>query len=223
VSAKKPPMISNQKRRLLSSISDDADAKIRSLAKTELARAYPRLLEEAKKRLKKHFNPQDYLTVEQLVQRFYLSYQLLEIKPPDPEKLDAKLFRKEKEKWEKIWTDAAENADRLLSVGMVEQIKKLLANLAPSSDGKQKRIAPTSLDGLNEFLATFNPRNMQNNQQLKALADRAKEIIKGVNPEVLRQSKNARDFVRVGFEQIEKKLAPMVESKPTRAISLEDE
>jgi hypothetical protein len=187
-----------------------------------LVRAYPGLLAEAKKRLKKEFNESDYPKVAELKQRFSISYQLLEIKPPQAEKMSDKIFREEKAKWEQLWSDAAANAERVLQAGMIEQINELMKKLETGSDGKPKQIRPTALDSINEFLSTFNPRNMQNNQQLKVLADRAKEIIKGVSPDVLKQSKNAREYVSTGFQQIKKALETKVELKPTRAISLED-
>jgi hypothetical protein len=38
---------------------------------------------------------------------------------------------------------------------------------------------------------------------------------------VLRQSKNARQYVTNGFEQIKKALEPMIVTKPTRVIDLD--
>ena len=188
-----------------------------------LVRAYPQLIAEAKKRLKKRFNAADYLSADQLKSRFFIAYQLFEIKPPESEKMSDRVFREEKAKWEKLWSDAAANADQLLTVGMVEQINLLIQKLEPGADGKAKQIRPTALDSVTEFLNTLSPRNMQNNQQLEAAAKRAKEIISGVSPEVLRQSKNARAYVASGFQQIKKALEPLIEKKPSRAISLDDE
>jgi hypothetical protein len=186
-----------------------------------LAEAWPRLLTEAKKRLKKRFNAGDYLKPEEVRSRFSIDYQLIEIKPPEPEKMSDKVFREEKAKWEKLWADAAANADQLLTAGMIEQINLMMERLAPREDGKAKQIRETCLDSINDFLGTFNPRNMQNNQQLKVAADRAREIIKGVSPDTLRESKNAREYVSKGFAQIKKALEPMVQDKPSRAIDLE--
>ena len=183
-------------------------------------RAYPGLLAEAKKRLKKRFNAKDYPAAEELKSRFRIDYQLLEIKPPQPEKMSEKVFREEKAKWEKLWSDAAANADQLLTAGMIEQMNLLIAKLS-GDDGQPKQIRETALDNINEFLSTFTPRNMQSNAQLEALANRAKEIIKGVSPEVLRQSKNARTYVVNGFAQIKKNLEPMLEKRPVRAIDFD--
>jgi hypothetical protein len=188
-----------------------------------LVRAYPALLAEAKKRLKKEFNESDYPKAADLKRRFSISYQLLEIRPPQAEKMSDKIFREEKAKWEKLWSEAAANADTLLTVGMIEQMDLLSAKLQNGNDAKSKQIRPTALDSITEFLNTFSPRNMQNNQQLEAAKNRIAEIIKGVSPEVLRQSKNARQYVTEGFSQIKKVLEPMIEKKPTRAISLQED
>lgn len=200
----------------------EANAEIQKKA-VVLKDAYPRLMAEAQGRLKKRFNPKDYPSVEELKERFYISYQLLEIKAPEPEKLEAKVFREEKAKWEKVWTEAAKNAEQLLCAGLTEQLQSLIDKLTPGADGKKKQIRDSALDNINEFLATFNPRNMQNNAQLNALAERAKQMIKGMDPEVLRQSKNAREYVATGFQQIQKALEPMVINKPRRRITFEDE
>lgn len=188
-----------------------------------LLSAWPKLLAEAKKRLKKRFDPKDYPDPKELKDRFFIDYQLLEIKPPEPEKMSDKIFKQEKAKWEKLWETAAENADQLLTVGMIEQMNSLIAKLQSGDDGKPKQIRETALDSINEFLSTFNPRNMQNNQQLKAAADRAREIIKGISPEALRKSKNAREYVSNGFRQISKALEPMIEKKPGRAVAFDEE
>ena len=111
-----------------------------------LVRAYPGLLDEAKKRLKKRFILNDYPKVAELKERFFIDYQLLEIKPPEAEKMSDKLFRQEKEKWEKLWSDAASNAEKVLQVGMVEEISNLIAKLEPGTDGKPKQIRETALE-----------------------------------------------------------------------------
>ena len=183
---------------------------------------WPRLLVQAQLILKNRFNAGDYIDPRLIVGRFSIDYQLFEIKPPDSDMISDKVFREEKAKYVTLWEEAAKNAERLLAVGMVEQVQNMIDKLTPTKDGKARRIRPTALDGINEFLVTSPFRNMTNDRDLRECSDRLRRIIANVDADTLRQSKDARDTVTLGFEQVKQALEAKIEIIGRRAISLED-
>lgn len=190
----------------------------------QLAKVYAACMKQAEERLgPKLFNLSDYLTADQIRDAFTVTWRYIQVNTPASlEDVDKMILKKEQAKWEKQFREAAEAADTLLSTEMSEIVKRMIERLTPDEKGKPKIIRETFLPNVTEWLQSYDPKNINNNNQLKAMVDRAKEIIKGVNTEVLRDSPTAREFVKSGFEQIDKLLTPMVVTKPSRAISFDE-
>jgi hypothetical protein len=98
----------------------------------------------------------------------------------------------------------------------------MVDRLSGSEDGKPKRFNSSVLENVSAFLECVDGRNITNDTQLKALADRAKQIVKGIDPELLRNDGNAREYVAKGFEAIKGKLDGLMVGAGTRAIRFED-
>jgi hypothetical protein len=73
-----------------------------------------------------------------------------------------------------------------------------------------------------DFLQTFEARNIADDKELKILVGKAKDLLKGADPEILRDDEAARRQVRDGMAEIKETLDKLVVERPARMISFED-
>jgi hypothetical protein len=101
-------------------------------------------------------------------------------------------------------------------------VDHLIDKLTPDERGNRKVFHETSLTKLQEFCATWDvrvPGGVDN--QLAALVSRAKELVRDVDPELLKSNDAAREYIRDGFAAIKDALDPMIVLKPKRAIHIQ--
>jgi len=79
------------------------------------------------------------------------------------------------------------------------------------------------LQRVQEFLRTFDARNLTNDAELRAVVEQARYIFGQRTDEELRNSPAARTAIKIGFEDVRESLTKMLETKPTRRIRLADE
>lgn len=189
----------------------------------QLITAYEGLVREAQGRLDKLFNSADYLTRADLANSFGLKWQYVTFDTPASlATISRHLYEEEKKKAEAAWKEASEAIRQLLRESMAELVDDMVDKLTPKPDGKQKVFRDSSIGYYQDFLATFDPKNITDDAQLKALVDKAKGLLRGVKPDRLRESENTREVVRAGFTQIKKLLDPMLIDRPKRAIAFKD-
>jgi hypothetical protein len=172
---------------------------------------------EASERLRDLFNQDDYLNADEAASRFGLTWKYITLATPDSLKnLRAGLFEREKEKIAKMVEEANEEIRNVLRVQMAALVDRMVTQLTPTADGKRRKIYDSLTGNIDDFLATFNARNLADDGDLQALVTRAGEVLKGVDPELLRNDIDARMHVRTGFEAINKQLDTMIIDKPAR-------
>jgi len=185
--------------------------------------AYPARVTEGIAKLQNAGSAADYIPVEKVADEFYFTWQYLEFGVPGSlKKIDSALFRQEKERNERQWAEATALAQQTLRACMAKLVDHMVDRLSGSEDGKPKRFNSSVLENVSAFLECVDGRNITNDTQLKALADRAKQIVKGIDPELLRNDSNAREYVAKGFATIRETLSTLMVNTPTRAIRFED-
>lgn len=190
---------------------------------TKLIAAYEGLVRDAQTRLDKLFNSADYLTRQDLASSFRLTWQYVTFDTPASLATISKhLYDEEKKKAEAAWKEASDAIQQLLRESMAEFVDHLVDKLTPKPDGKQKVFRDSSIAYFQDFLATFDPKNITDDAQLKSLVDKAKRLLSGVKPDRLRENENTRETVLAGFAQIKKALDPMLIDRPKRAIAFKD-
>jgi hypothetical protein len=72
-------------------------------------------------------------------------------------------------------------------------------------------------------LELFNDRNITNDRELEELANKAKTVIAGVDPNALRDTSSIRQSVKAGLEDVSKSLSTLITSSGAgRKFDLED-
>jgi hypothetical protein len=218
------PLVKRVQRRLL-----EFAAERKELVKAVVA-AYPqRVLEAAgsgdvQGKLKEFANPKDYVAPEAVEAEFYFAWQYVDFGVSNKlQQIDSALFEQESRRNEQQWAEATAVAQQALRACMGKLVDHMVERLSPSEDGKPKKFNDTLVTNMNEFLNVFDGRNITNDQELKAMVERARQLVRGVDPELLRSSDSARAYVARGFEQIKARVDTMIVNAPRRAFNFDDE
>lgn len=178
--------------------------------------AYPELCKTAEERLRTVYSSKDYPSVDEVKAKFTFNWNYLEFGVPG--KLRAiswALFNEERDKAASVMQDAAEQVQQVMRATLAEMVEKLRERLT-DDNGKQKIFRDTAVTNLQEFLNSFDFRNVTNDADLKAQVDRARALIAGTDPQALRDLDGLRKRVRESMADISKALEPLVMDKPTR-------
>lgn len=186
--------------------------------------SYPERKAEAKKRLKDLFDLAEYPEVNKLRQAFYFEVRYLSLDTPTKLKdIKASIFRREAEKANRFWAEAAEEVQAALRGAMAKMVDHLVDKLRDTPDGKKKAIHKSSVKKLEEFLTLFKARNITDDKQLATLVEKAQAIVGGTSLDLLKKDASIKEKVLSSFEGIKKSLDKMIVDRPKRAISFEEE
>ena len=87
-----------------------------------------------------------------------------------------------------------------------------------TDDGRPKIFRDSAVDNLQEFFERFRHLNIRSNEQLDQLVDLARRVVKGVEPESLRQSTNLRQQIATQLSGVQSVLDGLLVDRPRRKI-----
>jgi hypothetical protein len=182
---------------------------------------YDALKMEARQRLgAKHYKEQDYPAASLLQRAFAVNVGWLTIDVPRAlERVNADLFAREQARVESDWREAWGEIRDAVRMSFAELVEHLSDRLAPEPDGKRKVLRDSVVENLKEFLSTFAARNLTNDEEMAALADKARKVIDGVSGEDLRNVDLTRDRVVKGLAEVRRKIDGLVINQPRRQMS----
>jgi hypothetical protein len=169
-------------------------------------------------------NPMDYPSAERFRQKFYLEYSYVTFDTPSRLKaISAEIFQHEKEKAQAKLESVAGECQQAMRAGLLNLLEHLEDRLTPGADGKPKRLHDTTIGHLNDFLATFELRNVTDDTELGAIVEQARNVMKGLDRKVLKSDDLIRIKVVEQLNTVKAALDPLVIDKATRQIDLDDE
>lgn len=103
-------------------------------------------------------------------------------------------------------------------------IGHLVERLTPVAPGeKPKVLRANMLDGLNDFLTTFEARNLVNDSQLMELVTKARSVLKGISVEDLKNQPALRDKIKTHMDGVITTIDQNLQVKAKRKIKLTEE
>lgn len=206
---------------------EEADKRLNSFAERRhelvetLCHVLQTRIEEAKRRLKGLFEPNDYPRRRDIREQFQLTWQWIEFDTPTALKeVSRSLYEKERRKSEKMWDEMRDQIQEMLRLDLAELVDHLGEKLQPDDSGKPKVFRDSAVTKIQDFLATFDARNITGDVELRALVNRTRALIEDVDADRLRKSRSVRNTVGQGFDEISKAFDAMITVKPKRAIRL---
>ena len=202
---------------------DGVNAKMTSLqqdladAVDELDNHYHDLKRAARNRLGSLYNENDYPV--SLRGLFELSWDFPSVEPPDYlRQLSPELYRQECERAQARFDEAVQLAEQ----AFLEELNKLVAHLGErlsgQADGKPKVFRDSAVDNLEEFFDRFRRLNVRSSEQLDELVQRAQQVVRGVEPQQLRDNVSLRQQVASQLTGVQSALDGLLVDRPRRNI-----
>lgn len=178
---------------------------------------FAELKEAARLRLGSLFDPADYPS--SLTDEFEVSWDFPSVEAPDYlRRLSPEIYRQECERVQSQFTDAVSLAEQMFQEQLTELVEHLVERLSTDESGKQKTFRDSTISNLNDFFVRFQQLNIGSNEELEQLVERAQSIVRGVEPQRLRDNDHLRQQIASRMSVVQSSLDGLVVDRPRRNI-----
>ena len=202
---------------------DDFAAKMREFqaelteAVEALDRRYSELKAAARNRLGSLYNPGDY--PESLRGLFSIEFDFPSVEPPDYlQQLNPQLYAEECQRVQSRFDEAVRLAVEAFTAELAKLISHLTERLSGQEDGKPRIFRDSAVENLTEFFGRFRELNVRSHDQLDQLVADAQRIIRGVEPQALRDNAGLRQHVATEMSRVQSVLDGLLVDRPRRNI-----
>jgi hypothetical protein len=178
---------------------------------------YVELKSAARRRLGRLFNQADYPPT--LRGLFEVSYDFPSVEPPDYlQQLSPQLYEQEAQRVAARFDEAIQLAEQAFTEELAKLVSHLTERLSGSEDGKPKVFRDSAIENLGEFFQRFRHLNVRSNEQLDELVGQAQRVIRGVQPQALRDNLSLRQQVATQLSGVQSVLDGLLVDRPRRNI-----
>lgn len=189
----------------------------------EFGETYNQRVEDSVEALEKAGCITDYKGKAEAMGDFILQWYFIAVSVPLAlKKANAELFRAEEAKLKTHTADAAQAMTDLLRQEMLKLVEHMAERMTDDESGKRKVFKESSIEKTIEALELLESRNLTGDKDLKALAQRARNLMEGVDAEVLRDDNALRAMLAKGFGEIKGAMSSMMVEQGSRRFRSED-
>jgi len=196
----------------IDSLKDELDGAVR-----QLDEHFAELKAAARDRLGSLYNPADYPA--SLLGLFQVAWDYPALEPPEYlQQLSPDIYRQECERVSARFDEAVQLAEQAFIEELQDLVSHLTERLTGQADSKPKVFRDSAVTNLTEFFQRFRQLNVRSNDQLDALVAQCQQIVRGVEPQALRDSQHVRQRVAQQLTQVENVLDTLLVDRPRRNI-----
>jgi len=186
-------------------------------AAATLDRRYSELKATARQRLGSLYNPSDYPS--SLAGLFAIEFDFPSVEPPSYlQQLNPALFEQECQRVQARFDEAVRLAEQAFTAELAKLVSHLTERLSGQEDGKPKIFRDSAVENLTEFFQRFRQLNVRSSEQLDRLVADAQGIIRGIEPQALRDDPGLRQTIATEMSRVESVLDGLLVDRPRRAI-----
>jgi hypothetical protein len=186
-------------------------------AVAQLDQHFGELKAAARERLGRLFNPADY--PDSLRGLFQLEYDFPAVEPPDYlRQLSPALFEQEQARVAARFDEAVRLAEEAFTSELAKLVSHLTERISGQEDGKPKIFRDSAVTNLTEFFGRFRQLNVRSSEQLDELVAQAQRVVRGVQPQELRDSGSLRQQVATQLTGVQSVLDGLLVDRPRRNI-----
>lgn len=186
-------------------------------AEGQLDEHYGTLKAQAREQLGQLYNANDYPA--SLIGLFEVSWEYPSVEPPEYlRQLSPQLFEEESRRIAARFDEAVELAEQAFFEELSKLVSHLTERLSGSDDGKPKIFRDSAVENLQEFFERFRHLNVNSNEKLDELVEQAHRIVRGVEPQQLRDQTGLRRQVARQLTGMQSVLDGLMVDRPRRNI-----
>ena len=175
------------------------------------------LKEAARHRLGSLFNNDDYPS--SLSNEFDDSWDFPSVDAPDYlRRLSPEIYRRECERVRAQFSNTVELAEQMFQDQLAELVEHLVERLSADESGKPKTFRDSTITNLDDFFSRFRQLNIGSNDELDQLVEQAQSVIRGIEPQRLRDSDALRQRIASQMSAVQASLDGMMIDRPRRNI-----
>lgn len=182
---------------------------------------YPEQVEKAEGRLRQLFNPDDYPSIDRVRSAFKMDWQVFVISIPEAlARLAPNVYQQTQERMTQYQEDSLRECQEALRTSFAAVIRRAADRLQLAPDGKPLVFRDSLVTGMEQFLASFQARNLADDQELAILVEEARAVMSRVpDAQALRTDFALRGAVQKTMQAISSVLDDgMVPDTNTRKI-----
>jgi hypothetical protein len=178
---------------------------------------FAELKSAARERLGRLFNAADY--PESLLNLFAVTWDFPSVDAPAYlSQLNPQLYEEECRRVQGRFDEAVKLAEEAFIAELAKLVSHLTERLSGNDDGKQRIFRDTAVENLTDFFARFRDMNVRSNEQLDTLVADAQRVIRGVDPQELRDNAGLRQHVATEMSRVSSVLDGLLVDRPRRNI-----
>ena len=182
-----------------------------------LDRDYSDLKSTARRRLGSLFNAADY--PDSLSELFAIEFDFPSVEAPGYlQQLNPQLYEEECRRVQGRFDEAVKLAEEAFTAELAKLISHLTERLSGSADGKPRVFRDSAVENLTEFFARFRELNVRSSEQLDQLVGQAQRVVRGIEPQALRDDAGLRQHVATEMSRVQSVLDGLLVDRPRRAI-----
>jgi len=180
---------------------------------------YEESIERARGELGEHFNLDDYPPIEVLRKSFTFSWQWVELGASNLLKeVNRDLWAREQVKAKEQWQDLTDDIKVVLRTNLNDLVASLIEKLSPSVDGKRRTFRANSMNAMEDFLKSFEVKNITDDEELQVVVEQLKQLTSGADVEMIKTDDAVRDNLKMNFAEVKTVLAEMIVDAPRRRV-----
>ncbi|KKL55671.1 hypothetical protein LCGC14_2253100, partial [marine sediment metagenome] len=178
---------------------------------------YSELRATAQQKLGNLYNARDY--PESLIGLFQIGFDFPSVEPPNYlQHLNPELYQQECDRVQRRFDEAVQLAEEAFTGELAKLVSHLTDRLSGQADGKAKIFRDSAVENLTEFFNRFRQLNVRSNDQLDSLVEDAQRVIRGVEPQDLRDNAGLRQHVATELSRVQSVLDGLLVDRPRRNI-----
>jgi hypothetical protein len=178
---------------------------------------YGELKSAARERLGRLFNPSDY--PDSLDNLFALDWDFPSVEPPEYlRQLSPELYRQESQRIASRFDEAVRLAEEAFIAELAKLVSHLTERLSGQEDGKPKIFRDSAIENLNDFFRRFRALSVGSSEQLEQMVVQVQAIVRGVEPQQLRDVHSLRQQVATQLSGVQATLDGLMLDRPRRNI-----
>ena len=186
-------------------------------AVVHLEESFAELKAAARQRLGSLYNGADY--PQSLAGLFAVEWDYPSVEPPSYlRQLSPDLFAQEQARVAARFDEAIRLAEEAFTSELARLVSHLAERLSGSTDGRPKIFRDSAITNLTDFFQRFRQLNVRSSAELDGLVDRVQGLVRGVEPQELRDSTSLRQHVSGELQNVQSVLEDLLIDRPRRHI-----
>ena len=171
-------------------------------AEAELSNVYEDVKADARRRLGRLFNAKDYPS--EIHGLFIAEWEFPSVEPPSYlMRISPEIYEEERRRVAARFDEAVRLAEQAFATEFARILSHLTERLTNSESGERRVFRDSAVSNLTEFFERFRHLNVRSNPELDALVDQARDLVKGVAPQELRDNTALRQHISTEMVKVQ--------------------